>query len=175
MSSQAIKRQRKRRRIDTDGDPEFQVAPMVDVLLVLMLFFMAITSTEVLKKDKNLQLADADKAKPAEKGKKSEIVLNVAWDPINSVALFSLNGVSYPSATDPGLLSALTSQHQQSLHSSVVIRADRDTEYSNISDVMQTCAAAGIGTVSFAVLIGGGKKAGAAASANPPAGTPPSQ
>jgi len=41
MASNAIKRQRKRRRIDTDGDPEFQVAPMVDVLLVLMLFFMA--------------------------------------------------------------------------------------------------------------------------------------
>ena len=38
--SNAIKRQRKRRRVDQDGDPEFQVAPMVDVLLVLMLFFM---------------------------------------------------------------------------------------------------------------------------------------
>ena len=49
MASDSIKRQRKRKRIDTDGDPEFQVAPMVDVLLVLMLFFMMITSTEVLK------------------------------------------------------------------------------------------------------------------------------
>src|SRR5258708_38316315 len=99
MASNAIKRQRKRRRIDTDGDPEFQVAPMVDVLLVLMLFFMAITSTEVLKKDKNLQLADAKNAKPAEKSEtKNQIIVNVDWDGINNVAQFSLDGVTYPTA-----------------------------------------------------------------------------
>src|ERR1700734_2099395 len=99
MASASIKRQRKRRRIDQDGDPEFQVAPMVDVLLVLMLFFMAITSTEVLKKDKNLQLPDAKNAKPAEsKDHKNEIVVNIDWDGVNNVAQFSLDGVTYPTA-----------------------------------------------------------------------------
>ena len=156
MPSAIVKRQRKRRRIDNDGDPEFQVAPMVDVLLVLMLFFMAITSTEVLKKDKNLQLADAKNAKPSEKGSaKSDIVVNIDWDGINSVAMFSLNGVSYPSATDPALSAALAGMHQQNPTANVVIRADKNTEYSNVSDLMQTCGAAGIGTVTFAVLIGG--------------------
>jgi biopolymer transport protein ExbD len=166
MASNAIKRQRKRRRIDTDGDPEFQVAPMVDVLLVLMLFFMAITSTEVLKKDKNLQLADAKNAKPADKSPhKSDIVVNVDWDGINSVANFSLDGVSYPTAD--AMQGALAAQHSQNPTASVVIRADRDTQYSNISDVMSTCGAAGIGTVTFAVLIGGSndKKAPAASGA----------
>jgi biopolymer transport protein ExbD len=172
MSSPAIKRQRKKRRTDSDGDPEFQVAPMVDVLLVLMLFFMAITSTEVLKKDKNLQLADADKAKPADKGGgKSDIIVNVDWDGINSVAQFSVNGVSYPSATDPGLQAALANAHQATPNANVVIRADRDTEYSNISDLMQTCGGAGIGTVTFAVLIGGDKSKGPASTAS----TQPSQ
>src|SRR5476649_1830128 len=111
MASNAVKRQRKRRRVDQDGDPEFQVAPMVDVLLVLMLFFMAITSTEVLKKDKNLQLADAKHAKPAEsKDHKGEIVVNVDWDGVHSVALFSLNGVSYPTADS--MQGVLATQHQ---------------------------------------------------------------
>ena len=32
-----------------DGDPEFQIAPMIDVLLVLLIFFMSITSAQVLK------------------------------------------------------------------------------------------------------------------------------
>jgi len=153
MASEIVKRQRKRRRIDTDGDPEFQVAPMVDVLLVLMLFFMAITSTEVLKKDPNLQLADAKHAKPSEKSHRNEIVVNVGWDNVNKVALFSLDGVSYPSAD--AMQSALASQHQQSPDASVVIRADKNVEYSNVSDLMTTCGTAGIGTVSFAVLIGG--------------------
>ena len=158
-SSNAIKRQRKRRRIDTDGDPEFQVAPMVDVLLVLMLFFMAITSTEVLKKDKNLQLADAKNAKPAEKSEaKNQIVVNVDWDGVNSVALVSMNGISYPSASDPNLQNALAAQHSQNPAAYVVIRADKSTEYSNISDLMTSCANAGISTVTFAVLIGGNKQ-----------------
>jgi biopolymer transport protein ExbD len=157
MASNAIKRQRKRRRIDTDGDPEFQVAPMVDVLLVLMLFFMAITSTEVLKKDPNLQLADAKNAKPPEAGhKKHEITVNIAWDGVNSVAALSLNGVNYPTANDPALLNALTAAHQQDPAAYVLIRADKNTEYSNVSDLMNACASAGIGTVTFAVLIGGG-------------------
>jgi biopolymer transport protein ExbD len=157
MASSTVKRQRKRRRIDTDGDPEFQVAPMVDVLLVLMLFFMAITSTEVLKKDKNLQLADAKNAKPAEKeSHKNEIVVNVGWDGINSVALFSIDGVNYPTADS--MQGVLASQHQQNPAAYVVIRADRNTEYSNISDLMNACANAGISTVTFAVLIGGNNK-----------------
>jgi biopolymer transport protein ExbD len=155
MASPTVKRQRKRRRIDTDGDPEFQVAPMVDVLLVLMLFFMAITSTEVLKKDKNLQLADAKNAKPAEKSHaKNEIVVNVDWDGINSVAQFSMDGVSYPTADS--MQGILATQHQQNPAAYVVIRADKNVEYSNISDLMGACANAGISTVTFAVLIGGG-------------------
>jgi biopolymer transport protein ExbD len=156
MASNAIKRQRKRRRMDTDGDPEFQVAPMVDVLLVLMLFFMAITSTEVLKKDKNLQLADAKNAKPAEKDKhKNEIVVNVDWDGINSSAKFSMDGIEYPTAD--AMQGALTAAHNGNPAAYVVIRADRDVEYSNISDLMGTCGSAGISTVTFAVLIGGDK------------------
>ncbi len=159
MASSAVKRQRKRRRIDTDGDPEFQVAPMVDVLLVLMLFFMAITSTEVLKKDPNLQLADAKNAKPAEnnKNRKNEIVVNVKWDDFNSVAHFSLDEVPYASGTDPALVAALYAQHHANPAAYVLIRADRDVEYSNIADLMATCGAAGISSVSFAVLIGGGE------------------
>ena len=166
MASSTVTRQRKRKRIDTDGDPEFQVAPMVDVLLVLMLFFMAITSTEVLKKNKNLQLADAKHAKPADQANhKNEIVVNVAWDGVNSVAQFSMDGVSYPTADS--MQGVLASQHQQNPAAYVVIRADKDTEYSDISDLMKTCGDAGISTVTFAVLIGGGNNNKQAPAASP--------
>jgi biopolymer transport protein ExbD len=162
MASPSVKRQRKRKRSDTDGDPEFQVAPMVDVLLVLMLFFMAITSTEVLQKDKNLQLADARHAKPADKSEhKNEIIVNVGWDGVNSVAQFTLNGVAYPTADS--LAGVLAAQHQQNPAASVVIRADKNVEYSNISDLMGACSTAGVSTVTFAVLIGGNNKQAPAA------------
>jgi biopolymer transport protein ExbD len=155
-ASSATKRQRQRRRIDEDGDPEFQVAPMVDVLLVLMLFFMAITSTEVLKKDKNLTLAEANHAKEdKDKRKPNELVVNVSWG--NETAHFSMDGVAYPTAD--ALQSVLGAQHQLNPHAYVLVRADKDVEYSNISDVMNACAAAGIGTVSFAVITNPGKSA----------------
>jgi biopolymer transport protein ExbD len=151
MASQLIKRQRQRRRVDTDGDPEFQVAPMVDVLLVLMLFFMAITSTEILKKDKNLQLPEADHAKPADQDKKekhNEVVVNVNWG--NNTATFSMDQLVYPS-TD-ALAGALAEKYHRNPQVYVLIRADQDVEYSNIADVMTACATAGIGTVSFAAI-----------------------
>jgi biopolymer transport protein ExbD len=149
--SQIVKRQRARRRIDSDGDPEFQVAPMVDVLLVLMLFFMAITSTEVLKKEKNLQLPQANHAKPDDKNqnkKVNEIVVNVAWN--HDTATYTIDGMRYPNADTVATL--LEARYHQNPQAYVLIRADQNTEYSSISDIMTACATAGIGTVSFAVI-----------------------
>jgi biopolymer transport protein ExbD len=165
MATNIIKRQRKRRRIDTDGDPEFQVAPMVDVLLVLMLFFMAITTTELLKKDPSLKLPDAKNAvKP--KDHKNEIVVNVKWDSLNNVATFVIDQKAYPTADD--LQDVLASLHARKPAGYIVIRADKNTEYSNIADLMNACASAGISTVSFATLIGGAASsdAGGATSAS---------
>jgi biopolymer transport protein ExbD len=154
MASPTAQRRRRKREGD-DGDPEFQVAPMVDVLLVLMLFFMSITSTEMLKKEKNLQLADADHAKQDKdkKNKPNELVVNVTWQ--NDTAGFSMDGIKYPSAD--ALQAVLAARREQNPQAYVLIRADRDVEYSNISDLMTACASAGIGTVTFAVISGGGK------------------
>ncbi len=47
------------------GEPEFQIAPMIDVLLVLLIFFMSITTAEVLKVDKNIVLPVSPNANQA--------------------------------------------------------------------------------------------------------------
>ena len=39
-----------------EEDPEFQIAPMIDILLVLLVFFMSISSTEVLQSNRDIQL-----------------------------------------------------------------------------------------------------------------------
>ena len=159
MVSSAIKRQRKRRRIDSDGDPEFQVAPMVDVLLVLMLFFMAITSTEVLKNDKAVKLPEATHAKPNEdnKNQKHEITINVEWDASNQSAQYVMDSLRSP--TPDGLAGVIAAKHAADPAGYVVIRADKDVEYSNVSDLMGVCAGAGIGSVAFSVLLNNNKPA----------------
>jgi biopolymer transport protein ExbD len=169
MASNSIKRRRRAKRLDEDGDPEFQVAPMIDVLLVLTLFFMSITSTELLKKDKNLQLADAKNAKEKkDKHEPGKITVNISWNHGNDTAYFSIDGRSYPTADS--MQGYLTQQAHAVKNAFVLIRADRDVQYSNVADVMTACANSGISTVSFAVIIGGAKKPGAPATAS--AGNP---
>lgn len=47
-----------------EGDPEFQIAPMIDALLVLLIFFMSIASTAVNRYDPSIKLpVAADAAK----------------------------------------------------------------------------------------------------------------
>ena len=166
MASAIIKRRRALKRANEDADPEFQVAPMVDVLLVLLLFFMSITSTELLKKERNLHLAEADRARKDEhKTQTHQVIINVTWDGINSVAGFSMDGVTYPKAeTFTGVLAQRLAQDPRLY---VLIRADKDVQYSNISDLMGACAQAGIGTVTFAVIAGAAKKPPAGAAAGP--------
>src|SRR5882724_6412763 len=39
-----------------DGDPGFQIAPMVDVVFVLMLFFMASAGSQITENELNISL-----------------------------------------------------------------------------------------------------------------------
>ena len=169
MASSSIKRQRKRKRVDQDGDPEFQVAPMVDVLLVLMLFFMAITSTEVLKKNPNLILPEAAHGKKPAPNQKNVITVNIGWDKANKAPQYSMNGQGYKTADS--MSGDIAKLHAADPQSYVLIRGDTEVEYSSVADLMNACAAAGIGTVTFSVIQKVGKAAASAdAAANAAAG-----
>jgi biopolymer transport protein ExbD len=118
---------------------------------------MAITSTEVLQKDKNVQLPDATHAKPNDQNpnQKHEITINDEWNPFNQSATYVLDSLSSP--TPDGLAGALAARHNADAASYVVIRADKDVEYSNISDLMGVCGSAGIGSVAFSVMLNNNK------------------
>src|SRR5258708_14153431 len=72
-------------RLPPEEDPEFQIAPMIDILLVLLVFFMAISSTEVLQVNKGVTLPVAKDAKPADKNTKGQTIINVMRNPINNI------------------------------------------------------------------------------------------
>jgi len=124
---------------------------MVDVLLVLLLFFMSITSTEVLKKEKNLHLPEAKNAKENkdEANKRHELVVNVTW--ADDTAAFFMDGIRYPTADS--LQAVLAGRVKADPNAYVLIRADKDVEYSNVADLMNACGAVGISTVTFSVLL----------------------
>src|SRR5438046_6451083 len=76
------------------GEPEFQVAPMIDVLLTILIFFMTITSAQVLKVDKCIKLPIASDAQKKD-NMRSEAIVNVRWNPASRQATFTLNDKAY--------------------------------------------------------------------------------
>src|ERR1044071_2081072 len=82
-----------------EGDPEFQIAPMIDVLLVLLIFFMSITTAQVLKVDKNIQLPLAPDAIKKDQ-MRAEAIINVRWDPAKKKADYIMDDRIYPEISE---------------------------------------------------------------------------
>ena len=81
------------------GEPEFQVAPMIDVLLTILVFFMMITSAQVLKVDKTIKLPIAADAQKKD-NTRNETIVNVRWLATAKKAEFVFDDRVYPKAAD---------------------------------------------------------------------------
>ena len=132
------------------GEPEFQIAPMIDVLLVLMIFFMSITSAQVLEIDKDIQLPVAlDAKKKEDKNAMLEAALNVRWLASEQRALFKLNSDELP---EEEIVSRLTSLKASNPTYRVVIRGDKDVPAVQIQKAMTIIGQSGIDGISFSAL-----------------------
>ena len=141
-----------------DGEPEFQVAPMVDVLLVILIFFMTITSAQVLKVDKTIKLPPAPHAQKKD-NQRSEAIVNVRWLEKTDGAEFVFQDKVYPKATElVPLIKAAKEVGERKVTSGenpnfrIVIRGDRNVPAQYVSDAMNACAEAGIVDISFSAV-----------------------
>jgi len=141
-----------------DGEPEFQVAPMVDVLLTILVFFMMITSAQVLKVDKTITLPVAPDAQKME-SKRGEVVINVRWHADVKKAEFVIDDHVYATAGDlSGPLKAAKAIGEKKIAQSdnpnfrALIRGDQNAPALYISQAMNACGDAGITDISFSAL-----------------------
>ena len=121
--------------------PGIQLAPLVDVLLLLLIFFLltwnaARTENEL---DVKVPKASAAKEKSAPIG---DVVVNVKADGNVVVNRRTLSG--------PELTELLKSLIQLNSEQAVVIRGDEAGAYKKIVDVLNICTEAGITNVAFA-------------------------
>ena len=142
------------------GEPEFQIAPMVDVLLVMLVFFMMITSAQVLKVDKAIQLPVAPDAEKKDNAR-AECVINVRWSPQTHKAVFVFDTKAFTQDQEAQLtplLKAAKAVGEQKITSAqnpsfrAVIRGDKDLPAKYISQVMNSCGEAGISDISFSTV-----------------------
>lgn len=140
------------------GEPEFQVAPMIDVLLTILVFFMTITSAQVLKVDKTIQLPIAKNAQKKD-NTRAEAILNVRWQLPQKKALFVFDDRTYKVASelvDPLKTAKITGEKKVTAGANptfrAVIRGDRDVPALYVSQAMNACGEAGITDISFSAV-----------------------
>jgi biopolymer transport protein ExbD len=141
-----------------DGEPEFQVAPMIDVLLTILVFFMMITSAQVLKVDKTIKLPVARDAQKKD-NQRAEAIVNVRWDPQMHKAVFVVDDKIYQhsDALVPVLKTAKAAGEKkisqgQNPNFRIVIRGDRDVPALYVSQAMDSAGQAGVSDISFSAV-----------------------
>ena len=138
------------RRLPPHEEPEFQIAPMIDILLVLLIFFMSLTSTEIMQAVRDLTLPVAKDARSASKSNPGQIIINIRWIPINNTGELEVDNLRYP---EPA---ALVPKLQKAIMANplvrVLIRADKSVRYEYLRSVMKAVGDAGVRNVTFAVV-----------------------
>jgi biopolymer transport protein ExbD len=149
MSEAAHHGKKKHRKPEADADPEFQIAPMIDILLVLLVFFMSISTTEVLQSNKEVNLPIAKDAKQA-KDNPGQVIINVTYVPTNNMTGIEVDQKRYQS---PGeLVGMLQNKVRANPLVRVLIRADKEVKYEYTRQLLEAIGAAGVGNVTFSVV-----------------------
>ena len=85
-------------------DLGFQIAPMCDVLLVLLVFFISITATSALRSDRAIELPVGPNATKKATAR-SEALINVKWVPEKSAGVVEIESkviTELPAVTEGG-------------------------------------------------------------------------
>ncbi len=138
-------------RAAPEEDPEFQIAPMIDILLVLLVFFMSIASTEVLQVNEAVKLPIAKDAVPKDKTTKGQSIVNVLWNDLaGGTGTIEVDEKKFaqPAEMVPYLVEKVGNNPQMR----VLVRADKGVRYEYLRGVLQAVGSSGIGNVTFSVV-----------------------
>jgi biopolymer transport protein ExbD len=138
-----------RRKPDVEPDPEFQIAPMIDILLVLLVFFMSISTTEVLQSNKEINLPVAKEAKEA-KDNPGQVIINVSHVAINNTSGIEIDQMNFPTANE--VIPLLRKKVEVNPLVRVLIRADREVRYEFLKEILKAVGQSGVTNVTFSVV-----------------------
>ncbi len=122
---------------------ETPIASLVDVVFLLIIFFVVTASVEKDIVDESIRLAQAKHMAPVEKKDSRTITINIDAKGNPNIALQPMS----PRA----LQNILTTTRQQSGTSvPIILRSDGDTIYRDVSKIMDTVGKSGLYRVSIA-------------------------
>jgi biopolymer transport protein ExbD len=124
-----------------DGEFGFQIAPMLDILFVLLLFFMVSAGAQKHEASLTTQLPGGMPG--------AEVPLTVGIDADGQV---NVSGAAIDTPTDtalPQLIDHLKGIVGQNAKQPIVITPTRSTRHQRVVDVLNACAAAGVKNLAF--------------------------
>ncbi|HZO08170.1 MAG TPA: biopolymer transporter ExbD [Myxococcota bacterium] len=131
------------RDVDGFGDPEFSMAPLIDIVFQMLIFFMVATTYNRQEKDLSIELPFAQTAQEPE-SVPEEIVIDVARDGRVSIAGRAVERDS--------LVTALVESAHQRAEIPVTVRGDRLVHHEDVVAVLDACGLAGLSNVSVGTL-----------------------
>ena len=141
----------KQRKESADAAPGFQIAPMIDVVFVIMLFFMSITSSQVLKVDKNISLPVASHGVKRD-DKAAAGLINISWDKTTGQAKYKLDDRELDPNDKEGIAKELADRKGTNEKYRLLVRADKECHAKYVSKALEWGAEAGIDNIAFSGL-----------------------
>ena len=128
-----------------EGDIGFQIAPMVDVVFVLMLFFMASAGSQIVSKELSVNLPSGVQTQATGI---TPIIIEISGE-----GVVSMNTSSYGQPGDKNL-PALREWLKNAIETfgdkdPVIIRPAPDAKHERVIDVLNAAAASGVKNLTF--------------------------
>jgi len=131
-------------RVRNKEEPEINLIPFIDVLLVILIFLMLTTTySKYTEMQLKLPVADVD----AQRDYEREVLVSVSADGQYSV---NKQGVNGRSVTD--LVSALKADAKVGPESVLIIHADANAKHQSVVNVMEAARRAGLTQITFATV-----------------------
>jgi biopolymer transport protein ExbD len=118
-----------------------QLAPMIDIVFLLLIFFIVTWQFTKSETELSVSVPSAEEGADPER-QKGEIVINILAD--GTIRIESVT------VDLPQLLEKLASIAEQFENQPVRIRGDGEVSYQRVVEVIDTCTKAGIWNISFA-------------------------
>jgi len=130
------------RRQSSRDEPEINFIPLIDVLLVILIFLM-VTTTYQRVKELSITLPEAD----AEQAKQRPKEVNVGVDPQGR---YVIDGTVFAFTTVGAMAEMLRRSAGDAKDPIVVINADANATHQSVIHVMEAARAAGLTSITFA-------------------------
>ncbi|MDP3191002.1 biopolymer transporter ExbD [Rhodoferax sp.] len=131
-------------RVRNKEEPEINLIPFIDVLLVILIFLMLTTTySKYTEMQLKLPVADVDTQRDYER----EVLVSVSADGQYSVNKQGVNGRSVAD-----LASALKAGAKAGADSVLIIHADANAKHQSVINVMEAARRAGLTQITFATV-----------------------